>query len=699
MSSDPSARSDAARPQDHHPTPTPLPAPPPDPADATTLPELLHARAGLHPERTALVAPGSARRTWTYRELADRADRRAAGLLARGIRRGDRVVVQLPAVMELFELLLALLRIRAVPVVVPPAAHEAVLCAVCGFAEAVACVVPAVWGGADQRPTATRLLARVPTLHEVYVTGDAPGHTRLADVTHEPRTDLEPPAPDDLALLQLAGAGVGVPRLVPRGQGELLRTLRERAAPLDLDEDTVHLVATPERPQPVPGLLDWLAVLCAGGRLVLGSRPDPDSAFPLLATEGVTHTALTPPLAVTWTHAAAVTAYDLSALRTLVVGGGPFEERAARRVRPALGCRLRQVYGTVEGLVSCTGVADGPEPAVTTQGRPVSAADEVRIVDEDDREVSPGERGQLLARGPATVRGYWRSPAHDARHFTPDGFHRTGATARLTAAGHLVLERAPQEPDAGAVARPLPSSLPRRAVRPLPTPYGRRAQLPDAAPGPYFMPAPVLLPADRTGWTLETSRAALLVLNVQNTFVRVLEREAAPVAELLANVGRLARSAHAAGVPVIYSVQAHEGRATDRWPAPYAQLAGARPGEADGTIASPVRPLRGDTVLTARKYSAFARTRLDGRLRDLRRDQLVVVGLYARVGVLTTAADAWMQGLEPFVVADAVADVTAGHHETALRWVADTSGAVTTTQRVATAFGELHATASAAEAV
>ncbi|MFC5218439.1 isochorismatase family protein [Streptomyces coerulescens] len=208
---------------------------------------------------------------------------------------------------------------------------------------------------------------------------------------------------------------------------------------------------------------------------------------------------------------------------------------------------------------------------------------------------------------------------------------------------------------------------------------------------PYVMPTAAMLPDDDTGWILDPGRAALVVLNLQRRFVRVLAEEGAPVSELLANTARLVAAAHAAGVPVIHSVPAGE-----RGPATYVRPPGA-PDDRDGeAFAEQVEPRTGDTVLTARKHSAFARTRLEGRLRDLRRDQVVIAGLFARVGVLMTAADAWVRDLEPFVVADAVADASAGSHGFALEWVADTCGAVTSTDRVVTLFGLV---APAAEAV
>ncbi|MFF0223452.1 isochorismatase family protein [Streptomyces sp. NPDC004629] len=608
----------------------------------TTLDDLFRARAERHPERMALVDADDSGARWTYGELDERVEHRTAALAARGVRAGGRVVLRLPGSPRLFEEVLALFRLGAVPVVVPPAVPEPMARSVRRFAG--------------------------------------------ADVSYEV---------DGPALLQFAGDEVGVPRLAPLDDAEVVRTVSQRAAVLDLDEDTVHLVTHPELPVGVPGLLDWLAVLCAGGRVVLGARADPDSAFRVVAAERVTHTVLSAPLAGRWAATAAVTAYDLSSLRTLVVNGGGFDERVARRVLPALGCALRQVFGTAEGLVAATRPQDGTEAAVTGRMGAVCPEHELRVVDHRDREVPAGTEGWLLSRGPGTIRRYWRSPGHDARHFTTDGFHRTGATARATEAGLLVVVRGP--------AAPAGQDTTTRVGRRNPAPHSRKTR-PHAPEGqtemtpptlPYVMPTPAMLPADRTGWTLEAARSALVVLNLRTRFVHPLEQRAAPVAELLANAGRLIDAARAAGVPVIHAVPATARRTTGRGPLPYARLTGPAAGAATDAFVTRVEPQTGDTVLTARTHSAFAGTRLDSRLREQERDQVVVLGLYARTDVLLTAADARARDLEAFVVADAVADVSAGNHAFALEWVADTCGAVTAADRVSAVFDAGQAEAEA----
>ncbi|MYY86709.1 MULTISPECIES: (2,3-dihydroxybenzoyl)adenylate synthase [unclassified Streptomyces] len=407
---------------------------------------MLRERAAEHPDRVAIVDPGgngAPARRWTYGELDRRADRLAAGLLARGIGKGDKVVVQLPNIAEFFETVFALFRIGALPVFALPAHRETEIRYFCEFTEAAAYVIPQQVGGFDYRGLAAKLVDEIPTLRHVFVAeGDAGPFEALPDVATDVAPERLPaaPAPSDLAFLQLSGGSTGVPKLIPRTHDDYIYSLRGSNELCAVDEDSVYLVALPAAhnfPLSSPGSL---GALYAGARVVLCPQPGPEAAFPLIESEGVTITGLVPPLALLWTEAAPATAYDLSSLDVLLVGGAKFSEEAARRVKPALGCTLQQVFGMAEGLVNYTRLDDDPETIVTTQGRPISPDDEIRVVDDEDNDLPPGETGHLLTRGPYTIRGYWRAPEHNARSFTADGFYRTGDVVRLTATGHLVVE-------------------------------------------------------------------------------------------------------------------------------------------------------------------------------------------------------------------------------------------------------------------
>ncbi|MFD9323675.1 (2,3-dihydroxybenzoyl)adenylate synthase [Streptomyces sp. NPDC060053] len=401
---------------------------------------VLRARAAAHPDRVALVDPAPERRTWTYRELDERADRLAAGFAARGIGRGDRVVVQLPNVGEFVEVVFALFRIGALPVYALPAHRYTEVSYFCSFTEAVAYVVPDTHAGFDHRELASRVRKAAPRLRHVFVAGEPGEHTPLSEVPCAPDGPRTEPRPHELAFLQLSGGTTGMPKLIPRTHDDYLYSLRGSNEICGVDADTRFLVVLPAAhnfPMSSPG---WLGVLYAGGTTVLCPKPDPATAFPLVERERITMTGLVPPLALVWTEAAAAARPDLSSLELMLVGGAKYSAEAARRLEPALGCRLMQVFGMAEGLVNYTRLDDDPETVATTQGRPISPDDEVRIVDDAGHDVPEGEFGQLLTRGPYTIRGYWKAPEHNAKAFTEDGFYRTGDIVRRTPSGHLVVE-------------------------------------------------------------------------------------------------------------------------------------------------------------------------------------------------------------------------------------------------------------------
>jgi mycobactin salicyl-AMP ligase len=109
-------------------------------------------------------------------------------------------------------------------------------------------------------------------------------------------------------------------------------------------------------------------------------------------------------------------------------------------VQPTLGCRLQQVFGMAEGLLNYTRLDDPDELVMTTQGRPLSPADEIRIIRTDGAQAAAGEVGELWTRGPYTLRGYYRAPEYNALAFTADGFFKTGDLVRQLPTGHLIVE-------------------------------------------------------------------------------------------------------------------------------------------------------------------------------------------------------------------------------------------------------------------
>jgi 2,3-dihydroxybenzoate-AMP ligase len=404
-----------------------------------TFGEMLAARAKAQPYRPAVVDYD---RRWTYGELNGRARRLANGLRELGIGRGDRVVVQLPNIAEFLEVVFALFLRGAWPVLALPAHREAEITGLCRDAEAVACVIADRHAGFDHRNLARAAQRAVPSLKHVLVVGEPGEFTALHEVRSSVPLPVTEPGPvsSDIALLQLSGGTTGRPKLIPRTHDDYLYTLRRSAEICRLGPYSVYLAVLPvahNYPLSSPGAL---GTLYAGGTVVLSPAPSPEIAFPLIAGERVTITGLVPPLAMIWLDAAKDTEHDLSSLRVLQVGGAKFAEHAAARVRPVFGCALQQVFGMAEGLVNYTRLDDPEHLVLSTQGRPMCPDDEILIVDEQGAPVPPGQTGELLTRGPYTIRGYHRATAHDEIAFTPDGFYRTGDLVRLLPSGHLVVE-------------------------------------------------------------------------------------------------------------------------------------------------------------------------------------------------------------------------------------------------------------------
>ncbi|PHK95254.1 2,3-dihydroxybenzoate-AMP ligase [Pseudoroseomonas rhizosphaerae] len=403
-----------------------------------TFPGFLRQRAAERPGALAVVG-GDQR--WTYAELHARAEAAAAGFLALGLRPGERVVVQLGNIPEFFSAVFGLFLAGLVPVYALPAHRLTEIRHFTEKAEASAYIAADRGAdGFDYRPLARALREAAPGLRHIVIVGEAAEFTPFAALEGD-RTTLPPdPDPASVAFLQISGGTTGLSKLIPRTHDDYIYSFRASNGICGVTPESVFLVALPAAhnfPMSSPG---HMGALHAGARVVLSPTPSPETAFPLIAREGVTITGLVPPLALLWAQAAASGRHDLSSLEVLLVGGAKLTPEAARRVRDALPCQLQQVFGMAEGLVNYTRLDDPEEIVLETQGRPISPDDEVLIVDDLGEPVPEGQPGYLLARGPYTIRAYHNDDAANARSFTPGGFYRTGDVVRRTPEGYLVVQ-------------------------------------------------------------------------------------------------------------------------------------------------------------------------------------------------------------------------------------------------------------------
>ncbi|GHK07390.1 2,3-dihydroxybenzoate-AMP ligase [Escherichia coli] len=363
--------------------------------------EQLRHWAARYASRIAVV---DAKGSLTYSALDAQVDELAAGLSSLGLRSGEHVIVQLPNDNAFVTLLFALLRLGVIPVLAMPSQRALDIDALIELAQPVAYVIH----GENHAELARQMAHKHACLRHVLVAGE----TMSDDFTplfslHGERQAWPQPDVSTTALLLLSGGTTGTPKLIPRRHADYSYNFSASAELCGISQQSVYLAVLPVAhnfPLACPGILGTLA---CGGKVVLTDSASCDEVMPLIAQERVTHVALVPALAQLWVQA----------------GVGRFRQAA-----PPL-------FSDCSDRLSLH-----PATILHSQGRPLSPLDEIRIVDQDENDVAPGETGQLLTRGPYTISGYYRAPAHNAQAFTAQGFYRTGDNVRLDEVGNLHVE-------------------------------------------------------------------------------------------------------------------------------------------------------------------------------------------------------------------------------------------------------------------
>lgn len=399
----------------------------------STIATEFHQVARNHPDRDAVVALNG---RLTYQELDVRTDRLAAGLAALGLRPGDPVLFQVTNRLESVVAWYGVLKAGLIPVATLAAHRGHEIGEIARRVGAVAHLVEAGLRSFDLVGFAQEQQRDQPTLRHVLVLGDDPRGEPLDALGQ----DADPAAaralveeiqagidPDDVAVYQLSGGTTGLPKVIPRLHAEYWYNAAEYARSWGWTSRTrvAHLIP----------VIHNAGIVCAvhaphsvGACLVLGS-PDLDESLPLMAREGATHVLLG------HGHYRAVDHPDFDAATrnvTQVVLSGAKVPAALFDGLEARGLWSGQLFGMGEGLFLTTRPGAPRTARLATVGTPLSALDEVRILQPGtETEVADGQVGELCCRGPYTLRGYYDAAEHNARAFTTDGCYRTGDLAAV----------------------------------------------------------------------------------------------------------------------------------------------------------------------------------------------------------------------------------------------------------------------------
>lgn len=383
-----------------------------------------------HGNRTALAGPGL---RITYAELDSLTTRLGAALLRQGLAPLDRVVFQLGDNEQLVIAFLACLKAGLIPICTLAAHREREIGYLAQLAEAKLHLVQGDDPKFDDVAFARRMQEVAPTLKLILqARGEPqPGVLHLQNLIDsidedEAQTILGGVTldPFQVAVFQLSGGTTGVPKVIPRFHNEYLYNMRAVASWLRYAPDDVLFM-----PQPMMHNINmgccFGPFLMTGGTVTLAPNLQADTLISLIQSTRPTWLMLGGPIIAKLEAAIHSGTVDISNARGVIATNG------APKLRQLLGVPVHHVFGITEGVIMFTHADDPPEAIDTTNGRPVSPWDQVRIlVPGTETPVPSGEIGEPVFKGPYTTHGYYRAEDRNREAFTSDGFYRSGDLMR-----------------------------------------------------------------------------------------------------------------------------------------------------------------------------------------------------------------------------------------------------------------------------
>jgi len=378
---------------------------------------------------------------YTYAELDAATDNLALNLLGLGLKPLDRVVPALPNCAEFVLLYFALQKIGAIPIAALVTHRFAEINQFVQLSGAAMCVYPQRQGEFEFGPMIQRVKAAnpclkscisLPQLRDLIVRKPKLQKAELQNI----RID-----PTDPCIFQLSGGTTGIPKLIPRTHNDYAYNSKTAAPVCGVTRDSVLLLALPighNLPLACPGIQGYFF---QGGKVVLSPTTRPEEMFSRIEKHRVTHLKVVPALLIRLINDPSITRFDLSSLKIIQSGGQRMQPEVRLKTHELIpGAFVQENFGMSEGMLFFVRLDDPQEVKLETCGRPICPDDEVRLVDDEGREVPDGEVGELTCRGPYTLRGYYGVPEYNAKQFTPDGFYCSGDLMRRHPSGNYVVE-------------------------------------------------------------------------------------------------------------------------------------------------------------------------------------------------------------------------------------------------------------------
>jgi 2,3-dihydroxybenzoate-AMP ligase len=416
-----------------------------------SLGEMLDRTCDLYPHKEALVA-GEVR--LTYGQLREWTGRAALAFLELGLRKLDRVLLQIPNWAEFVYAYYGLHKIGAIPVMCIPRFSQREIEHFCEVTEAKAWIVPLRFEKMEYIQMVESIRSQRPFLkHILFIDTHEQAKALLpagtlsfndllnkVDLKKYAKDYLPPfgPDPDEICHLMPTGGTTGIPKLVPRTHNDFLCNVEYRAKAWQRSPHDITLIASP--------ITHNMAIeasmnpsFLTGGKVVMIPSTQSKDILEAIEKEKITTAILAVAQVQQIVDFPELDEYNVSSLQVIATGGSSMPPETIRKVWDRLKCKFYNVYGSSEGPCTQTRYEDPEEIVLHTVGWPICPYDEFKVIDGSGNVMPIEKEGELVVRGPGIFQGYYKSEAENHEAFTLDGFYRTGDIARFDPERRLII--------------------------------------------------------------------------------------------------------------------------------------------------------------------------------------------------------------------------------------------------------------------
>lgn len=416
------------------------------PAD-TTLIDLVREATRRRPDAVFLhgADAGGDPISVTFRQLNDSSRRIAAGLLERGLRRGDRIAIAAPNIVEWLELFFGAARIGVAVVTLNVRYRGSELEYMINQSGARLVVSSASDGDFGFEEFYADFRDQIPSVESVYFLNSSTSEHSFQRLYGEPVPELleaaeSAVAADDPAAILYTSGTTGTPKGAVLTHGSVVGSASAQVDHFQTNQDDVYLGVMPLNH--VGGLTCTVtAALMTSSTVVLQAAFSPKAALAAMEDYGVTIFAGVPTMWQLVTSDETLADRNVQSVRLCVIGGSNVEPALAERIASVFGgAGLANLYGLSE--TSGAAVISPPDDSTEMISRSIGVTlpgIEARVMGMDGSEVSTGQEGELHVRGPGTAAGYWELRDAAAETFLPGGWVATGDMVSQEPDGHIIL--------------------------------------------------------------------------------------------------------------------------------------------------------------------------------------------------------------------------------------------------------------------